>query len=178
MRHKRVLNALAWPRSHGKSTALRGFSHPKGPSYAFRSPYAEEFLEAAPESSPFPWLSPALTGSALLCPLRANMTALQDSLDGADCCVAPPSRRGILRFSTPGHPGALGACYVSLWRLPRPDLHRQVVSAFQGTPALGQAPAPHLRDLVDGWPKRRRGDGLPGRFRRLEPCFLRLENLG
>ena len=43
----------------------------------FRSPYAEEFLEAAPESSPLPWLSPALTGSALLCPLRANMTALQ-----------------------------------------------------------------------------------------------------
>ena len=48
----------------------------------FRSPYAEEFLEAAPESSPFPWLSPALTGSALLCPLRANMTALQSLLRG------------------------------------------------------------------------------------------------
>jgi len=99
---KRVPNGVAWPRSHGNSTALRGFHTPKGPPYAFRSPYAEEFLEAAPESSPFPWLSPA----------------------------------------------------------------------------LGQAPAPHLRDLVDGWPKRRRWDGLPGRFRRLEPCFLRLENLG
>jgi hypothetical protein len=36
MGHTRVLNALAWPRSHGKSTALRGFSHPTGPSYAFR----------------------------------------------------------------------------------------------------------------------------------------------
>src|SRR3990172_5534763 len=102
MGHKRVLNALAWPRSPGNSAAPRGFLHPKGPSHAFRSPYAEEFLEAALESSPFPWLSPA----------------------------------------------------------------------------LGQAPAPHLRDLVDGWPKRRRWDGLPGRFRRLEPCFLRLENLG
>ena len=74
----------------------------------FRSPYAEEFLEAAPESSPFPWLSPALTGSALLCPLRANMTALQDSLDGADCCVAPPSRRDT-PLQHPRSPGSTGS---------------------------------------------------------------------
>jgi hypothetical protein len=33
--------------------------------------------------------------------------------------------RGIRRFSTPGHPGALGACYVVFWHLPRPDLHRE-----------------------------------------------------
>ena len=32
--------------------------------------------------------------------------------------------RRILRFSTLGRPRALGACYVALWRLPRPDLHR------------------------------------------------------
>ena len=129
-----------------KQCGPSGLPYPKGPSHAFRSPYAEEFLEAAAESSPFPWLSPALTGSVLLCPLRANMTALQSLL------------RGSLAITTTGLTPA--------------------VSAFQGTPALGQAPAPHLRDLINGWPKRRRWDGLPGRFRRLEPCFLRLENLG
>jgi hypothetical protein len=41
---------------------------------------------------------------------------------------------GILRFSTAGHPTALEACYVALWRLPRPDFHRQVNDDFQGTP--------------------------------------------
>ena len=44
---------------------------------------------------------------------------------------------GILRFSTPGHPGALGACYVALWRLPRPDLHRLADGDLQGTPRDG-----------------------------------------
>src|SRR5207244_3931753 len=33
-------------------------------------------------------------------------------------------RRRILRFTTPGRPGAAAACYVALWRLPRPDFHR------------------------------------------------------
>src|ERR1700687_2778358 len=42
---------------------------------------------------------------------------------------------GVLRFSTAGHPTALEACYVALWRLPRPDLHRQVNDDSQGTPA-------------------------------------------
>jgi len=42
--------------------------------------------------------------------------------------------RRILRFTTPGRPGAVAACYVALWRLPRPDLHRLVIGAFQGTP--------------------------------------------
>ena len=40
----------------------------------------------------------------------------------------------ILRFSPPGHPRALGGSYVALWRLPRPDLHRQANGDFQGTP--------------------------------------------
>jgi hypothetical protein len=33
--------------------------------------------------------------------------------------------RGIRRFRTPAHPGALGACSVAFWPLPRPDLHRE-----------------------------------------------------
>lgn len=50
-----------------------------------------------------------------LAPLtRAKLSTLQDSLYGTDCCFAPPFFRGILRFSTPSHPGALGACYVAL----------------------------------------------------------------
>ena len=39
--------------------------------------------------------------------------------------------RRILRFTTPGRPGAAAACYVALWRLPRPDLHRLVISTFK-----------------------------------------------
>jgi hypothetical protein len=38
--------------------------------------------------------------------------------------VLRPFLRGIRRFSTSGHPEALGACYVASWQLPRPDLHR------------------------------------------------------
>ena len=91
----------------------------------FRSPYAGEFFEpASPESSPLPWPSLLLRSSALPCPFRVNMTTLQDSRNGTDCRFAPPPRKGIHRFATPGHPGAAGACYVALWRLPRPDFHR------------------------------------------------------
>ena len=39
-------------------------------------------------------------------------------------------RRRILRFTTPGRPGAAAACYVALWRLPRPDFHRLVIRTF------------------------------------------------
>ncbi len=39
--------------------------------------------------------------------------------------------RRILRFTTPGRPSAAAACYVALWRLPRPDLHRLVISTFK-----------------------------------------------
>src|SRR3970040_2948490 len=91
----------------------------------FRSPYAGEFFEAAsPESSPLPWPSLLLRSSALPCPFRVNMTTLQDSRNGTDCRFAPPPRKGIHRFATPGHPGAAGACYVALWLLQRPDFHR------------------------------------------------------
>ena len=91
----------------------------------FRSPYAGEFFEAAsPESSPLPWPSLWLRSSALPCPLS-----------GLTCrrCRIPIMVRtaglhlllgGILRFATPGYPRAAGACYVALWRLPRPDFHR------------------------------------------------------
>jgi hypothetical protein len=34
----------------------------------------------------------SLRGSTLLCPLRVHLTTRQDSRDGTDCCVAPPSR--------------------------------------------------------------------------------------
>ena len=43
------------------------------------------------------------------------------------------SAEGIFRFSTPSHPEALETCYVALWRLPRPDFHRLVNGALQGT---------------------------------------------
>jgi hypothetical protein len=43
-------------------------------------------------------------------------------------------RRRILRFTTPGRPSAAAACYVALWRLPRPDFHRLVIRTFQGAP--------------------------------------------
>jgi hypothetical protein len=53
--------------------------------------------------------------------------------------------RRILRLTTPGHPGAVAACYAALWRLPRPDLHRLVIRTFQGAPSygyVGTAPTP------------------------------------
>ena len=34
--------------------------------------------------------------------------------------------RRVLRFSTTGHPRALGACYVASWQLPRLDFHQRV----------------------------------------------------
>jgi hypothetical protein len=59
---------------------------PPFPVSAFRSPSAGEFFGAAfPESSPLPWPSPGVKGSALSCPVRVHITTLQDSLDVADC---------------------------------------------------------------------------------------------
>ena len=97
---------------------------PPSPVPAFRPTYAEEFFEVAfPDSSPLPWPSPGLNGSALPCPLRVNITTLQGSLHVTDYWVALLSQE-----DTPlqhlWSPRALGACYVALWRLPRPDLHR------------------------------------------------------
>jgi hypothetical protein len=45
--------------------------------------------------------------------------------------------RRILRFSTTGHPGALGACYVASWQLPRLDSHQLANDSLQGTPVIG-----------------------------------------
>ena len=42
--------------------------------------------------------------------------------------------RRIPRFTTPSRPGAAAACYVALWRLPRPDFHRLVIRTFHGAP--------------------------------------------
>jgi len=42
--------------------------------------------------------------------------------------------RRLLRFGTPGRPGAPGAFYAALWRLPRPDFHRLANDDLQGTP--------------------------------------------
>src|SRR4030067_548051 len=91
----------------------------------FRSPYAGEFFEAAsPESSPLPWPSLCLRSSALPCPLsgltlRRCRIPFMGRTAGLHLLL-----RGILRFATPGYPRAAGACYVALWRLPRPDFHR------------------------------------------------------
>jgi hypothetical protein len=38
----------------------------------------------------------------------------------------------ILRFSTTGHPGALGACYVASWQLPRLDFHQRADDSLSG----------------------------------------------
>ena len=45
--------------------------------------------------------------------------------------------RRLLRFGTPGRPGAPGAFYAALWRLPRPDFHRLANDDFK---AHQQAP--------------------------------------
>ena len=60
-------------------------------------------------------------------------------------------RRRILRFTTPSLPSAAAACYVALWRLPRPDFHRLVIRTFQGTPC-GVMPPFEFKGvgLVDG----------------------------
>lgn len=50
-----------------------------------------------------------------------------------------PFLRGIPRFTTLGRPPAVAACYVALWRLPRPDSHRLVIRTFHGAPAAGYA---------------------------------------
>lgn len=73
------------------------------------------------------------------------MSTLQDSLYGTDRELRSLRRR-ILRFTTPSRPGAAAACYVALWRLPRPDFHRLVIRTFQGTPARGYT-APRTRPL-------------------------------
>ena len=52
--------------------------------------------------------------------------------------------RRIPRFTTPSRPGAAAACYVALWRLPRPDFHRLVIRTFHGAPATCYTP-------VNGW---------------------------
>ena len=103
---------------------------------AFRSPYAGGFLEAAlPESSPLPWAFairetlgsrllplPGLTFRRCRIPFMVRTTEL----------LSLPRR--LPRFATPGRPGAAAACYVALWRLPRPDFHRLVIRTFHGAP--------------------------------------------
>jgi hypothetical protein len=87
----RLIPAVSVDVGHGRQETSRV---PRPAVTAFRPPYAEEFFEAArPESSPLPWPSPGMNGSALLCPLRVTITALQGSRPVADSCVAPPSRR-------------------------------------------------------------------------------------
>jgi hypothetical protein len=50
----------------------------------------------------------SLRGSALLCPLRVNLTMLQGSLDGTDYWFAPPSRRDT-PLQHPRSPGSTGS---------------------------------------------------------------------
>jgi hypothetical protein len=57
--------------------------------------------------------------------------------------------RRILRFpgltartgSTTGRPGALGACYVASWLLPRLHSHQRADDRFQGTSARVRRPS-------------------------------------
>ena len=94
-----------------------------------------------PGSSPLPWPSLSLTSSApsgSRC--RANISALPCDLRIAihfmlRAAVLLSFLRRILRFSTTGHPGALGACYVASWQLPRLDSHQLADDSFQGTSA-------------------------------------------
>jgi hypothetical protein len=60
--------------------------------------------------------------------------------------------RRVLRFSTTGHPGALGACYVASWQLPRLDSHQLADDSFQGTPAevMQRWSAPRLSPVSYG----------------------------
>ena len=45
----------------------------------------------------------------------------------------PISHGGISRFSTHGHPHALGTCYEAFWQLPQPNFHWQADNSFQNT---------------------------------------------
>jgi len=72
--------------------------------------------------------------------------------------------RRILRFSTTGRPGALGACYVASWQLPRLDFHQLADDSFQGTPALCQAAPP---GNVSRWGR----SGVPTGSRKGSPGF-------
>jgi hypothetical protein len=40
--------------------------------------------------------------------------------------------RRILRFTTAGHPEALGACHVASWQLPRLDSHQLADDSLSG----------------------------------------------
>jgi len=81
---------------------------------------------------------PQLTSSALSgSRCRANISTLP-----CDVCIAIHFMlraavllsflRRILRFSTTGHPGALGACYVASWQLPRLDFHQLADDSLSG----------------------------------------------
>ena len=91
---------------------------------AFRSPYAGGFFEAAlPESSPLPWPSRSLKRSAPACsPCGANMSTLQDSLDGTDYWVALPSQEdtALHHPQSPGSSGGLlrGSLAITTTGLP------------------------------------------------------------
>jgi hypothetical protein len=53
----------------------------------------------------------------------------------------------ILRFSTTGHPGALGACYVASWQLPRLDFHQRADDSLSGHTSRGLG-STHLPDIM------------------------------
>jgi hypothetical protein len=76
---------------HGRPETARV---PPCPVSAGRSPDAGAFFGAAfPESSPRPWPSPGVHGSALSCPWPVTSTARQDSREVADGGVAPLAQR-------------------------------------------------------------------------------------
>jgi hypothetical protein len=96
---------------------------------ASRSPYAGGFLAAVCSgSSPLPWPSPSLTGSApSFSPCGANISTLQDSLYVTGCCFAPSSRRDTtLRHSqSPGCTGCLLPGRLTLTRTGFPPASRR-----------------------------------------------------
>ena len=100
----RLLPAVAVEVGHGRQATSRV---PRPAVPAFRLPDAAAFCEAAgPASSPLPWPSPRVHGSALLCPWRGPLPALQGARPGTDSWLAPPARRessASAPFVAPAH---------------------------------------------------------------------------
>ena len=86
-----------------------------------RSPYAGGFFAVVYSgSSPLPWPSPSLTGSAPSCSLfRANLSTLQDSLYVTGCCFALLSQEvtSLQHSQLPGCTGCLLPGHLTVTRI-------------------------------------------------------------
>ena len=86
-----------------------------------RSPYAGGFFAVVYSgSSPLPWPSPSLIGSAPSCsPFGANLSTLQDSLYVTGCCFALLSQEvtSLQHSQSPGCTGCLLPGRLSVTRI-------------------------------------------------------------